>query len=68
MKTLQAFKKLSYAEKFKLVESVFAALSKYYDYFKELYQYMQEHKSSINEEFLETSYGIAYKLHEKLEK
>lgn len=68
MKNLTEFKALPYSEKLDLVKAVFAELAKYYEYFKELHIYIITHEKEISEEFLITSYDIAFKLHEKLEK
>ncbi|MDR0650674.1 MAG: hypothetical protein LBG59_04695 [Candidatus Peribacteria bacterium] len=67
MKNLTEFKALPYPEKFSLVKAIFAELANYYEYFKDLDIYIKEH-TDISEEFLDTSYEIAYKLHEKLGK
>ena len=68
MKKLTQFKALPYKEKFSLIKSIFAELAKHYDYFKDLHTYMLDHKEAIGEEFLDTSYSIALKLHKKLKK
>jgi hypothetical protein len=67
MKNLTEFKSLPYSEKVSLVKAIFAELSKWYDYFKDLHSCLQEH-TEVSDEFLNTSYEIAWKLHEKLEK
>lgn len=68
MKKLDEFKALPHSEKLDLVKAIFAELAEHYDYFGDLHAYILDHESDINEEFLVTSYDIAYRLHEKLEK
>jgi hypothetical protein len=68
MKTLAAFKNLPFIEKLTLVKGIFAELGQHYEYFKDLHIYILKHQQDINEDFLITSYDIAYKLHKKLEK
>jgi len=68
MKSLKEFKELPYAEKFGLMNAIFGELAKHYDYFKDLHMYMLDHEAEINDEFLDVSYDIAFRLHEKLVK
>lgn len=68
MLTPVQFKEESLEKKISLLQDCFAVLSKHYDYFKELYDYLLQNSASISEEFLNTSYDIVYKLHEKLQK
>jgi hypothetical protein len=51
-----------------LLKKCFKILSKHYDYFKDLYEYLIKNSDIVDENFLDTSYYIVFKLYEKLEK
>jgi hypothetical protein len=65
---IMVYKKLSFEEKLKKVESWVSELSEYYDYFKDLKIYIDGHKPDLDEEFLDAVFQIVINLAKEIEK
>ena len=66
--TTIAFKKLSLEQKKQEIEKLVSALAEYYDYFKDLKNYINDHKSELDDEFLDVVYQIIINLQKEIKK
>ena len=67
-KETDAFNKLSLEEKKQEIEKWISELAEHYDYFGDLKIYIKNHKSDLNEEFLDAVFQITINLAEEIEK
>lgn len=64
----ESFKSLSLEEKQEKVENWVSELAEHYDYFKDLKVYIDDHKSELDEEFLDAVFQIILNLAKEIEK
>lgn len=67
-KEIDAFKSLSLEDKKEKILNWVSKLSKYYGYFDDLRVYIEDHKSELDEEFLDAVFQIIINLAEEVDK
>ena len=67
-KETEEFKKLNLVEKQQKIEKWVSELAEHYDYFSDLKIYIDDHKSDLDDEFLDAVFQIIINLVKEIEK